>query len=293
MTLAGVSRPDCRAKALRALGDLPPFSPVLNRLLASLAEEDVSFARVGDLIEKDTVVAGNILRLVNSALYGRSGTINSVRHAVSLLGVNKLRNAVLGMSITRMWNDVRTPPGWSMARFNLHSVSAAVLADLLAQHLPVEYPEGAFVAGLLHDIGRLLMALGLRDEFPRILQCYRESGRTLLACEEEIAGVTHPELSAAVLAAWRLPDLIQTAAAFHHNPGADRAGNSSGELKLSHVVHAADQFINASGTSILEELNQADTPAPAALPDLGLGDRLPRVLEEFESEFDAFSQFFQ
>ena len=158
-----------RARALRCLGELPPFSPILNRLLASLAKEDVSFNKLGDLIEKDPVMAGNLLHLVNSALYSRRGSINSVRHALSLLGINKLRNAVLGMSITRMWNQVRTPPSWSMARFNMHSSAVAILSDLLSQRLTVDYAEGAFVAGLLHDVGRLLMALGLTEEYDRAL----------------------------------------------------------------------------------------------------------------------------
>ena len=95
-------RTDYREKALRSIGNLPPFSPVLNKLLASLAQDNVSFSTVGELIEKDTVMAGSVLHLVNSALYGRRGTINSVRHAVALLGIDKLRNAVLGMSITRL-----------------------------------------------------------------------------------------------------------------------------------------------------------------------------------------------
>src|SRR5882672_4316133 len=113
-----VNAPSVRDRALVALGKLPPFSPILNRLMASLAHEDVSFAKVADLIEKDTVLAGNILRLVNSALYGLPGTVNSIRHAVSLLGINKLRNSTLSMSVSRMWNQVKTPQGWSMARFN-------------------------------------------------------------------------------------------------------------------------------------------------------------------------------
>src|SRR4029078_13375883 len=74
-------------RALSALGKLPPFSPILNKLLASLAGEDVSFAKVGELIEKDAVVAGNIMHLVNSALYARRATITSVRHALALLGM--------------------------------------------------------------------------------------------------------------------------------------------------------------------------------------------------------------
>ena len=98
-----------REKALRGLGDLPPFSPILNKLLATLADEDVSFARLAELIEKDTVLAGNVLRLVNSALYGRRGTISSVRHAVSLMGVVKLRNSAMTLSVSRMWSQAKTP----------------------------------------------------------------------------------------------------------------------------------------------------------------------------------------
>ena len=103
-------------RALGALGKLPPFSPILNKLLASLAGEDVSFSKLGDLIEKDTVVAGNIMHLVNSALYARRATITSVRHALALLGMDKVRNTLLGMSISRMWSQVklmlpgRSPP---------------------------------------------------------------------------------------------------------------------------------------------------------------------------------------
>src|SRR4051794_39757510 len=110
-------------QALASLGRLPPFSPILSKLMASLSGADVSFATLGDLIEKDTVVAGNLLRIVNSAAYSRRETINSLRHALSVLGVEKVRNAVLGMSVSRMLNQATTPSGWSMERFNKHSAA--------------------------------------------------------------------------------------------------------------------------------------------------------------------------
>src|SRR5258708_1753312 len=240
-------------KAVRKLTELPPFSPILNRLLASLASEDVSFAKLGDLIEKDTLVAGNLLHLVNSALYARRGTINSVRHAISILGVNKLRNAVLGMSVSRMWNQVHTPPGWSMARFNMHSASSAILCDLLAQRLPVTYPEGAFVAGLFHDIGRLLIALALGDEHSKVVELRKLGVLSPLECERSVLGFTHPELSAEAMAFWKLPEVIQRAVRDHHQPAADPDGKS-GEIPLSYVVDAANQLVNAQGLSILENL---------------------------------------
>src|SRR5438093_9319153 len=107
-----------RDTILAALDKLPPFSPVLTRLLATLADEDVSFGQLAGIIETDAVLAGNLLRVVNSPLYGRIATINSVRHAVSILGSVKIRNLVLGLSVSRRWAGARVPGKWDSRQFN-------------------------------------------------------------------------------------------------------------------------------------------------------------------------------
>lgn len=292
LTETNVDNGVLRARAIRCLGELPPFSPILNRLLASLAKQDVSFNKLGDLIEKDPVMAGNLLHLVNSALYARRGSINSVRHALSLLGINKLRNAVLGMSITRMWNQVGVMPGWSMARFNMHSSATAILSDLLSQKIGVQYAEGAFVAGLLHDVGRLLIALGLKEEYPRILQMYEAGDKSLTDCEREVTGFTHPEMSAEALAHWNLPEPIQNAVRFHHAPDLDQVKLGPGEISLSRVLDAANQYVNSTGVSILK--NCADAADATLIESLGLdGEQLRVVLDNYKAEFDAMSAFFR
>lgn len=280
---------DLKEKALRSLSALPPFSPILSRLLATLAAEDVSFAALGDLIEKDTVVAGNILHLVNSALYARRGTISSVRHAIALLGVNKLRNAVLGMSIARVWNRVKMPANWSMMRFNMHSAAVAILSDLLAQRVPVEYPEGAFVAGLLHDTGRLLIAMALPQEFIRILARYAGGEMSMIACEREVLGFTHAELSYEALNYWKLPEQIQIAVRDHHS---SPTHSVSGLIPLSHVVDAANQYTNSTGISIL--LRSTDYADASAVELLGLdAEKLQGLLAEFREENNAMAVYFR
>ncbi len=273
-----------REQALGSLGKLPPFPPILNRLLASLAQENVSLSKIAELIEKDTVLAGNVLKLVNSALYGRSATVNSVRHAVSLLGVNKLRNATLGMSVTRMWSQVRTPQAWSMARFNLHSVATAILADIISQAAPVEYAEGAFAAGLFHDLGRLLIAIGLPEEHEQVNRLCAGSVVSRSEWELEILGFTNTDLAADALARWNLPEEIRAAVRFQHAPESP----GGGKISLAEVIQASNAYINALGHGI--------APAKAIAPDvidqatagiakLGIGARLPAVLESFSSEF--------
>jgi HD-like signal output (HDOD) protein len=285
-----------RERAIRALGELPPFSPILNRLLASLAKEDVSFVKLGDLIEKDAVLAGNLLHLVNSALYARRGSVNSVRHALSLLGINKLRNAVLGMSIARMWNQVKTPTSWSTARFNLHCAASAILSDLLAQRLSMDYAEGAFVAGLLHDVGRLLIALGLGEEHGRIMAMHETEKKPMVVCELEIIGMTHAELSAEALGVWNLPEMIRNGVRYHHSPAMDPASRDGQAVPLSRVLDAANQYVNALGVSIQNPSpGQVVDCADASLVEsLGLRpDQLAELLVDFKTEYDAMSSFFR
>ncbi len=280
-----------RERALRSLTQLPPFSPILNRLIASLAQQDVSFAKMADLIEKDPVLAGNLLKLVNSALYGRRGTINSVRHAVSMLGINKLRNATLSMSVSRMWNHVKTPPGWSLARFNVHSVGVAILSDLLAQKLPVDHGEGAFVAGLFHDIGWLLVVLGCQEEYQQITSAGFEDEPAGSELELRTLGMSHAELSAEALAAWNLPEPIQTAVRYHATWELDPGSGAVNRIPLSRVVCAADYYVRHRGHHL--NVFESGHDSEDALSDwLGLGEQLPGILEEFDIEFSAIQEFF-
>jgi HD-like signal output (HDOD) protein len=259
--------------------------------MASLASEDVSFAKIADLIEKDTALAGNILRLVNSALYGFRGTINSIRHAVSLLGLNKLRNAALTMSVARMWNQVKTPPGWSTPNFNQHSVGVAIMSDLLAQKLPVEYAEGAFAAGLFHDLGLLLIAIGLPEEYKQMSLLCQQNKQWTLEYEVQVLGMTHAELSAEALAHWNLPEPIQKAVLYHANPDIDPTPLKPGRITLSRVLSAADRYVKGKG--IFVSLFECPSEhADVALEQLDLGERLPLLLSEFESEFTAIKSYF-
>lgn len=276
------------------MGQLPPFSPILNRLIASLAQEDVSFAKLADLIEKDTVLAGNVLRLVNSALYGMCGTVSSIRHAISLLGISRLRNAMLSMSVARMWSQIKTPPGWSTARFNLHSVATAILSDLLAQRIAVNYAEGAFAAGLFHDLGLLLIALSSPEEFQAVAQHCRTSAKPPFECELDILGLTHSELSAEALEIWNLPEPIQMAVRYQSAPLADPSPLEPDEISLSRVLHAADVYVASIGIShsFFESPAETGTTPFELLEALGIGSRLTNVLSEFENEFAAIKPYF-
>jgi HD-like signal output (HDOD) protein len=272
-----------RAKALESLGQLPTFSPIVKNLMAGLAGDDVSFSLIAKWIEKDTVLAANVLRLVNSALYGRQSTISSIHHAISILGVNKVRNIVLSLSVSSLWTKIKTPKGFSIARFNLHSAATAILADMLVQRLPANYPEGAFVAGLLHDIGKLLIVLSAPEQHQAIQQLYGLGDRTLCDCETEVLGVSHPELSSAALERWHLPEPIRTAVANHHDGVVDTS-------RLSTAVQVADAVANRLEISVLASKGPGDPLE--SLASVGLGETPNPILDDFQLEFKSLRSFY-
>src|SRR5271157_4690719 len=141
-------------RAFELVEQIPAFSPVLRRLLANLSadSECVSFVEIAASLEKDTLLTGKVLGLVNSALYCPPTPVLSIPRALSILGTLRLRNFLMGLCLNRMWGKMQVPANWSRPRLNTHALATGVLAELLVERLPVDYPEGGFVAGLFHDI---------------------------------------------------------------------------------------------------------------------------------------------
>jgi len=259
--------------------------------MASLANEDVPFAELASVIERDTVLSGNVLRLVNSALYGRRGTVSSVRAAISILGMVKLRKYVLGMSVARLWAKAPTPPSWNMERFNGHSFATAILADSIVQKGRFEYPEGAFAAGLLHDLGRLMIAAACPGEYQKIVAEARGTSRRLCEIELEVIGISHAELSALALERWGLPPAVRGAVLHHHRGGEDPA-TQGGALPLWLAVELADCMAVDAGQRI-EDFDEGTAEAPEpALRAINLEAHAGAVRQELENEFGAMRAAF-
>lgn len=176
-----------------------------------------------------------------------------------------------------------------MARFNQHSVATGIMADLLVQKVPVHYPEGAFVGGLFHDVGKLLIAITSIEEYEALTRLVETSGQTVEKCEREVLGWTHAELSSAALEQWNLPKLIRLAVEFHHNPDDAPQELSQGKrLNLGHVLHAANCTVNRLGFSIA--IPPAGAPRGTEYPELdalGLGVEIPSTIDEFHAELNA------
>ncbi len=274
-----------REKALKSLDRLPPLAPAVGRLLSKLAFKGVDYRELASFVEKDALLCAHILRTVNSAAFARSRTITSVSQAMSLLGTNALRRIAVGFTVSNLFSRVKAAPTWSRMRFNLHSGATGILTEAMVENMPVENKDGAFVSGMLHDLGRLLIAVGLHEHYETITTRHELSGRPVFECEREIIHVDHAELSCIALTKWGIPDNICRAVGHHHDP------ESKDAPWLSMVIHRADRFVNHLGIAILPTGVVAGDPPSMEIP--GFEYDQAAVLQKFEREWIELSEFFQ
>jgi HD-like signal output (HDOD) protein len=274
-----------RERALRSLDHLPPLSPMVGRLLSRLTFHDVAFEELAGLVSKDTLLCAQILQMVNSAGFARHHTITSIQQAMSLLGITRLRRIAVGAAFSNLFANNRMPPSWSRTRFNLHSAATAILVEAITAQLPVADNGGAFVAGMLHDLGRLLIAVGLPDEYELTAALASTQGRTLVDVERQILGTDHAELSGLALEKWCLAEPICRAVSFHE------ADDAPPDLWLAHVVGVASRFVNHLGISIEPATETRTDPPSLSIP--GFEYPATPVLQRFEKDWKELAAFFR
>jgi HD-like signal output (HDOD) protein len=279
-----------RDRSLACLERLPRLSPLIMQLVAKLARptREIQFQELTSLIEKDPLLSGRVLSMANSAMFGRKAQVTTVDRAITMVGLGTLRRFTLASSISNLFKSFRSAPSFSMTRFNLHSVATAMLVDAMVHEVPVEFPEGAFAAGILHDVGRLLIAVTLPEEFESIAAMAAVTEAPLIVCERSVLEVDHAELSALAIERWGLAEPIQTAARFHHEP--DRSDPGPGKVSLSLVINKAEAFANHLGISILPA--QAAVPERPSLEFPGFPYSQEHVLQTFEREWKTVGDLF-
>ena len=286
MGVSVITPSSVRAQTLLCLDRLPKLSPMITQLLAQLSKRNCEIHELVETVERDPMLSGQILRLANSAIFGRLRPVSSVRHAVAMIGTGALRKFALGSSIANLFSRTRMAKTFSIRRFNVHSVATATLLEMLSEELPFESGQDAFLAGLLHDIGKLLIAVSWPQQYDDILALTAVNGSTLIEAERDVIGIDHAELSSLAISRWELSESIQTAACDHHQPPL-----SQGKPALSLGVHHADAYINHLGMSVLAVPLPCQKAPTLEIP--GFAFSQDRVLLTFEKEIQTLGNLFR
>ena len=237
------------------IDSLPSVPALYIELVEELKSEDGSIARVGDIIAKDMGLTAKILKLVNSAFFGLPQHISNPAKAASLLGVDLIKAIVLTHGTFDQFNHLRVP-GFSLDELWQHSMSSAACAKIIAQRSGLDQPfaEAAFMSGLLHDIGKLLVAAHIPEKYMRIHRMIEKENVSAAKAEKMILGTTHAAVGAYLLGLWGLPDGIIQATAFHHHP----ASQPALPINTATITHVANAVVKA-GPAIQETIDAVDS----------------------------------
>jgi HD-like signal output (HDOD) protein/CheY-like chemotaxis protein len=253
---------------------LPSLPSLHNEITAELRKEDPSVERVSQIISRDIAMTGKILQLVNSAFFGLSHPVANVSEAVLYLGLTTVRALVFSVQIFSQF-DGRAIKEFSLDDLSRHCWKTGVFARRIAQaeHGDAKIDDHCFLAGLLHDLGHLILATGLPEQYSPLLREARASGTSIVELEQKSFGATHAEVGAHLLGLWGLPMPVIEAVALHHQPSAGPAHGLSAAI----VVRLADAF--ACGKLGVHPEPSAGTVDLCNLAAWGFGDSIERWRE--------------
>ncbi len=264
------------------VGTLPA---VFFKVNEAVEDPETSFADLGRIIGADSGLTARLLKIVNSPYYGFETAIDTLEHAITLVGMGEVRDLVLATTVIRYFRGV-SGEHLDMASFWLHSIACGIAARNIAVLRQESGVERFYVAGLLHDIGRLVLFMNYPAEMKEAVLSY-ERGGLLIDAERAVLGVDHAEVGAALLLKWKLPASLAAMVRGHHAPKpADE--NFIG----SAIVHVADVLVHglelgASGERFVPPL------VPEAWAALGLEiEDLTALLARVEQQAGEMAQTF-
>jgi putative nucleotidyltransferase with HDIG domain len=225
------------SQVVRSVRDLPTLPSVVLDLIASFERDDVDVTTLAEKMSRDQALAAKTLRLANSSFYGLAAKVKTVKQAIVVLGFDSARALAVASSVIDTFGGSK-PQQIDVTSFWRHSIAAALCAKSLARHANLDQ-DYAFIAGLLHDIGRLLLASSFPDEYAQVVEFCVRNDTTMSEAELRVLGVDHQRTGQMLAEAWKFPPVIQRAIGQHHVPAAADLGDVPG------VVHAANAMVQA------------------------------------------------
>jgi putative nucleotidyltransferase with HDIG domain len=220
--------------------NLPTLPTVYTSLCKVMDNPHSTTQDVVQVISGDKSTVSRVLRVVNSAAYGLNQKVETVSQAVVLIGIQEVRNLILGSSIMKSFPVDEELTGFNPENFWKHSIGVGLATRLLGKQIGFADVESLYVAGLLHDIGKLFFISYMPNEYSEVFNSLRENRETIVSAEKRILGVGHDEAGAMVIEYWKLSDYLKQVVRFHHSLNAGSAVKN-----LVTIVHIADYWVRA------------------------------------------------
>jgi HD-like signal output (HDOD) protein len=232
-------------KLLDKIKEMPPLPQSITQILELTKSTKSSAKDLAKVFERDPTLAANILKIANSSYYGFTGKISTITHAIVCLGLDTVKSIALTSSTQEMLNN--EIPAYDLEKGMLwqRSISCATCAKIIAQRIGYQDCEEAYVAGLLLDIGKIILSSFAEDQFKQIIEKTKDNKTPFNTAEQEILGFDHPKIGGRVIKKWNLPSILIEAVQYHHQP--DKAETNK---TLTYIVHLADAITDMLGIGL-------------------------------------------
>lgn len=267
---------------IKSVRDLPSLPIIVMELLTSFEQPDANLSVLAEKVSHDQALAAKTLRLANSSFYGLSRKVTTIQQAITILGFDSIRALVVAAGATENFRSVKHPT-FSFEIFWRHSIGVAVCSKQLAR-LINQNQNYAFVCGLMHDIGRLVLVTRFPSEYGAAIKYRDAQDCHMLEAENEVLGVDHAVVGRLLAESWKFPSIMQKAISNHHHPESSDMGG------MPSIVHAANAIVHG-----LDLANTQNDLVPEISEDVwkSLNIRtvdLRRIFRDTESEFEAACQ---
>jgi putative nucleotidyltransferase with HDIG domain len=204
-------------RILKSIQTLPPFPATIRKVMSLAGDPDSSLTELVAVVRFDQAITANILRICNSAYFGLGRPVDNVNDAIMHMGKKNVLRAVMTAGLSRYF---RTQKGYDVKGGDLweHAVAVALMSQICAARLSRPDDPRLFTAGVLHDIGKMVLGEFVHESWPKIQELVENKKYSFLEAEEEVIGVNHAELGGEIALIWKFPDEILKAIAFHHRP---------------------------------------------------------------------------
>jgi HD-like signal output (HDOD) protein len=203
------------------------------RINEAVEDPECSFVEIGEIISSDPSLSARLLRIVNSSFFGFPSKIETITHAVTIVGMAQLNDLALATTVVNQFKGM--PKNLiNMQKFWFHSVATGLAARIIAVYRREPNADRFYLMGMLHDLGRLVLLLNIPEEMQKVMSRYEEEG-LLHEAENQVMGADHAVVAGLLLEAWKLPEMLQEAITFHHTPSQSPLYPISAA-----IVHVAD-----------------------------------------------------
>ncbi|MGM0419211.1 MAG: HDOD domain-containing protein, partial [Thermodesulfobacteriota bacterium] len=260
--------------------ELLTLPDIFQKLMDVINKPNSSASDVAEIIKKDSALSAATLRLVNSPFYGFANQIDSVYNAVVILGTQQISIMSMGLSVVNIFNEISSD-FIDMQKLWLHCLGVGICSRIIAGHLGVKELNLIFLAGILHDIGRLVLIKEIPNEINSVIKYAWNKNLFITEAEQAILGFTHSDIGEKICIKWNLPLIISDIAGNHHNPD-----ESQMPFQCS-IVHLGEIIVNglnrgASGEKLVIPVNEY------AWNLLDISENaIPVIIEEFNTEINT------